>query len=166
MKIDPENYEYKKIRQHLIIDNKKILEIGSGEGRITEYLIEPSNKIFAIDIDNEKLEKAKEKLSKFKNLKLLIGSGEKIDVLKFNYNFFDIAVFSMSLHHLKNITVAPSKVYDVLKEHGYLLILEPFPDGEVYQVVSFYKNETKKIEKVIKNIKKSNFIKKNLKIIL
>ena len=63
-----------KIINSALLDKKDIvLEIGCGYGNLTYEIAKRVKKIYAIEIDNELIEKAKEKLKKFNNVILVEG---------------------------------------------------------------------------------------------
>lgn len=150
MDFDKEGLELKKIREYISLAGRKILEIGCGEGRITEYLLEDNTQVTAIDPSEESIQKAK---SKIKNVTFLIGNGE---ILDFAEETFDAAVFAMSLHH-QDPTKALKEAYRVLKNDGKLLIIEPDVDGEVSQLFWVIEDETDVVLQARRGIQDSLF---------
>ncbi|RMF93700.1 MAG: ribosomal RNA small subunit methyltransferase A [Candidatus Schekmanbacteria bacterium] len=65
-----------------------ILEIGCGEGLLTELLAQSGAKIAAIEKDKELYEIAEERLKKYKNCKILKGDILKIDIDKLRNDYF------------------------------------------------------------------------------
>ncbi len=63
-----------------ISEKDTIVEIGPGLGSLTKLLLDRAQTVIAIEIDRILYEKLKEKLSRFKNLQLILG-----DALKFDY---------------------------------------------------------------------------------
>lgn len=100
--------------------NKKALELGCGTGIFTKYLAEIFKEIIAIDISEDMIEIAKQRI-KNDNVKFQIVD---IHNLPFNNESFDIVVGISVLHHL-NVYVALNEIYRVLKFDGILLLSEP-----------------------------------------
>lgn len=127
---------YEKIVKYTDLANKNILEIGCGDGRISSLLSEESDSLIAVDSDEKKIRQAKAHIS---GVDFRIGSGEK---LNFPNNFFDIVIFTLSLHH-QNSQKAISEATRVLKIGGKILVIEPMAEGEIEQVFAFLHNENR-----------------------
>jgi 16S rRNA (adenine1518-N6/adenine1519-N6)-dimethyltransferase len=79
-----------KIIEHSEISrNSTVLEIGTGEGYLTEKLCSISRKVISIEIDKRLFEIAEKRLNQFKNLELILG-----DFLE-NERQFDILVSNL-----------------------------------------------------------------------
>ena len=76
MKEDSGQKIYDKIIKYAKLSNKKILEIGSGTGRISSLLSQESNLLIAIDPDENAIKKAQTKVS---GVDFRVGSGEKLN---------------------------------------------------------------------------------------
>ena len=114
------------IRETLInINFDNCLEIGCGTGKNTEWLISKANKILAVDLSNEMLAKAKEKIKSDK-VKFI-----QADILS-DWNFtdneqFDLVVFSLVLEHIKDLNNIFTKLSKVVKSDGFVYIGELHP---------------------------------------
>ena len=84
MEIDRDGIEIKKIKEFIKLKNKKALEIGCGNGRLSFLLSKEVKKLIAIDSDKKSIEKAKLKI---KNVDFRICSGED---LPFPDDAFDV----------------------------------------------------------------------------
>lgn len=73
----------KRISNVTNVENKNILEIGPGQGALTNYLIKKAKKVVAFEIDFNLVAMLKEKYSNYSNLEII----EK-DFLKANLNEF------------------------------------------------------------------------------
>ena len=82
-----------KIFEYAELKNRKILEIGCGTGRISSNLSTKTNLIIDIDPDENAIKKARADVS---GVEFRVGSGE---ALNFPAAFFDIVIFTLSLHH-------------------------------------------------------------------
>ena len=127
---------YENIVKYSELENKKILEIGCGTGRISALLSKETNLLVAIDPDENAIQKAKANIP---GVDFKVGSGEK---LNFSDNFFDGVIFTLSLHH-QNSRKALREASRVVKTGGKILIIEPVIEGEVERVFAFLHNENK-----------------------
>jgi ubiquinone/menaquinone biosynthesis C-methylase UbiE len=127
-----------KISQFTSLGNKKVLEIGCGNGRITSFLVNKPRKLIAIEPDFEKIKEAKEKIAE---VSFLMASGEN---LAFSKASFDLVIFTLSLHH-QNSNAAMTEAIRVLKEEGEILIIEPTIKGEVQRVFSLVGDENQEL---------------------
>lgn len=156
MEID-EKHEIAIIRSKCNLDNKDILEIGCGDGRLSFYLAEFAKNIVAIDPDVDKIKKASDRLSSSKrnNLNFYIGKGEK---LIFSNASFDAIFYSLSFHHVSidQQSAAIKEAYRVLKKGGSLILYEPLKDGETQKLFLLFEDELERIEKINKMIQKKD----------
>ena len=136
-----------KISQFTSLGNKKVLEIGCGNGRITSFLANKPRTLVAIEPDSKKIKEAKEKIAK---VSFLMASGEK---LAFSKASFDLIIFTLSLHH-QNSKAAMTEAIRVLKEEGEILVIEPTIKGEVQRAFSLVGDENQELinaQRAIKN---------------
>ena len=148
MKEDSAQKIYEKIVQYADLKNKKILEVGCGDGRISSLIACDSESLVAIDPDSDSLEHAKTNIS---GVDFKIGSGERLD---FPDNCFDLVIFTLSLHH-QNSKKAIAEADRVLKADGKILVIEPVVEGEVERVFAFLHNENNEHRIVQQSIKES-----------
>ena len=126
--IDPElTKKYKSIiEKYISLENKDILDIGCGTGRLAIHLSKFVNHWYGIDPDPESIKLAKENI---KNLniddRVTFKVGKFADI-PFDQEF-DIAISSNSLHFEENKEDAFENVYNSLKSDGYFIIFEPTP---------------------------------------
>ena len=123
---DINNNEIQVLGEHLSLDNKIILDIGCGTGRLTFRLAERAQKVIGVDIDKESTAVFKEKVKKLKvkNVELISAGIESVD---FQNESLDIVVFSWSFYSLPDSVLAKSIhcIKRWLKTNGKLLILQP-----------------------------------------
>ncbi len=100
----------------------RLLEIGCGIGRTTHFLAEryKKSKIIAIDYDKRQVEIAN-KNKNFKNIKFKQGDATK---LNFKKGYFDYAIETNVLHHIKNYEDVIKGTYRVLKKNGYFYLMD------------------------------------------
>jgi len=125
---------YENIVKHSELENKKILEIGCGTGRISALLSKKTNLLLAIDPDENSIQKARANIP---GVDFSVGSGEK---LTFADSFFDVVIFTLSLHH-QNGRKALREAARVVKTGGSILVVEPVIEGEIERVFAFLHNE-------------------------
>jgi ubiquinone/menaquinone biosynthesis C-methylase UbiE len=123
-----------KIRQFSKLDGQRVLEIGCGDGRISEFLVHHTDKLVGIDPDEEKIKKARDNIPKGK---FRVGSGEN---LEFSNGYFDFVIFALSLHH-QDSRKSLREAARVLKDEGSILVIEPLCEGEVERVFAIVHNE-------------------------
>lgn len=97
-----------------------VLEIGCGTGLFTKELAVTDNTIIAIDISDELVKKAKERVHA-QNVKFVVGNAYKT---KFKPNRYDFIVGSSSLHHLE-VDSALKEFSRILKPGGGFMFTEP-----------------------------------------
>lgn len=123
----------------IIFDN--LLDVGCGTGEILNSVknIYPSASIYGIDISEEMLKKAKEKL--LDTAEISLGDAEH---LPYENGKFDLLMCTDSFHHYPNPQKAIEEFYRVLKKDGYLLLADfwkPFPIRHLMNVFIPFSNE-------------------------
>jgi len=101
-------------------EGKVILELGCGTGLFTKEIAKTRNKIYAIDISDQLLLKARKRVHA-NNVKLRLEDAHKT---KFKSSSFDYIIGSSILHHL-DINLAIKEIYRLLKKGGKFIFTEP-----------------------------------------
>ncbi len=104
--------------------NQKLIDVACGTGDIAKLYLKNTSKdsnITCIDPNQGMLQKAQDKLKKFKNLNWIIAPAEKLPIAD---NMFDFYTISFGLRNTKNLSKALSEAYRVLKPGGRYLCLE------------------------------------------
>ncbi len=119
------------IRSHVSLENKRILEIGAGNGSRSVQIAKYAGSLVAIDPDADKILEA-EKFNPHRNITYLVGNAEK---LEFAPSTFNIVIFTLSLHHVppECTRAALDEALRVLKPGGNLVFLEPESIGSFFE---------------------------------
>jgi ubiquinone/menaquinone biosynthesis C-methylase UbiE len=117
--------EAKSLRSALQnIDFNTCLEIGCGTGKNTEWLSKKAKKVIAVDLSEEMLAKAKEKIL-FSNVQFILAD------ITTNWSFtsqrYDLITFSLVLEHISNLDFVFEEVSRKLNTGGYVYIGELHP---------------------------------------
>ena len=98
------------------IDFTTCLEVGCGTGKNTEWLAAKAKTVLAIDLSEEMLNKARNKMYKGNVDFLQLDINE---AWNFTNKQFDIGVFSLVLEHIKDLDYIFNKVSEKIKPGGY-----------------------------------------------
>lgn len=146
------------------IKGKKILDVGCGDGRLTEWLLMSGAEVYAADISGNMIKKIEGKFSKIKAFVC------DIKEMPFEDNFFDLVISAFVIVHLKTLPEAFDEVYRVLKPGGSFVLSninqKKAPVLELGQadfiiINSFYhrpENVVKALEDSLFNIENNGFI--------
>lgn len=94
--------------------SKKVLEIGIGTGRIAAKVAPCCLRLWGIDISPKTINRAKENLSSFRNIKLILG-----DFSDYVFNeTFDVIYSSLTMMHFENKRQFIFKVSELLNKNG------------------------------------------------
>ncbi|WP_097025878.1 methyltransferase domain-containing protein [Clostridium peptidivorans] len=123
------------------VNDKNVLDIGTGTGKVLKALKEksPQGNYYGVDISKEMMEHIDRNL----NFKLLESKIENLD--KFENDSFDIVTARMVIHHSENLEKAFSEVKRVLKPGGKFIICEGTPPNrwsiKFYEEMFKYKED-------------------------
>ena len=105
-------------------NNQNLIDVACGTGDIAKLflnLVNKSSHITCVDPNKGMIQKGKEKLKEFKNLKWVNASAENLPIKD---NFFDFYTISFGLRNTKNLNRALEEAYRVLKPGGRYFCLE------------------------------------------
>ena len=105
-------------------DNQKLIDVGCGTGDIAQRFLNSvgnNSNITCVDPNIGMINKGKEKLKKYKNLKWIISSAENLPIKD---NEFDFYTISFGLRNTKNLLKTLKEAHRVLKPGGRFLCLE------------------------------------------
>ena len=93
---DPDHNEIRYLRKYVDFADKRVLEIGCGEGRLTWQYAKEARSVIAVDLDHDSLRVAKvdRPVSLEKQVVLACTASE---YLPFSKEKFDIAILAWSL---------------------------------------------------------------------
>jgi ubiquinone/menaquinone biosynthesis C-methylase UbiE len=117
--------EAKALRDILsTISFNTVLEIGCGTGKNTEWLLQKAERITSVDLSEEMLSKAREKIQST-NVEFIQAD------INNDWNFtgrtFDLIGFSLVLEHIENLDHIFKEVYKKLNNEGFAYIGELHP---------------------------------------
>jgi SAM-dependent methyltransferase len=107
------------IRVTNLQNNANLLEIGPGTGQATEPLARRGYKITAVELGVELAEVAKDALKKYKNVEIVTGAFEDIELPP---NSFDL-VYAATAFHWIEPAVRFKKPHTLLRNSGHLAII-------------------------------------------
>ena len=122
--------------------NKILADVACGTGDIGKLYLDFTNKeneIFCIDPNKSMIEKGRNKLKKYKNIKWMVDSAEKLSLKENSCDYYTI---SFGLRNTKSLNKSLSEAYRVLKPGGRYLCLE-FSKIQNSNLEFFYKYYSK-----------------------
>lgn len=117
--------EARALREMIAGDDLKILEIGCGTGKNTEFLRAKAKHIIGADFSTEMLERAKAKINAENVEFRWLDLREKWNL---DENSFDLITCSLALEHIENLDFVFAEARQVLRSGGrfYIGELHPF----------------------------------------
>ena len=100
------------------------LEIGCGTGKNTAWLLTKATSITAVDLSEDMLAKAKEKI---KSSKVNFIQADILQDWNFATGKYDLVSFSLVLEHIQNLQHIFEKVSKIIAPDGYVYIGELHP---------------------------------------
>ena len=95
-RIDPEGVETRALKELAPVAELRVLELGCGDGRITFRYVSDAASVLAVDLDEERIEKARVALKPelAGTIKFMVAGAADVDAPR---ESFDLALFSSSL---------------------------------------------------------------------
>ena len=124
--------------------NNTLIDVACGTGDIGKLFLDQTNsnsKVTCVDHNKGMINKGKEKLFKYKNIKWVVAPAEKIPLPD---NSFDYYTISFGLRNTKDLNKSLSEAHRVLKSGGRFLCLE-FSKIQNSNLSFIYKNYSKLI---------------------
>ena len=129
---------FDKIREFSDLEDKTILEVGCGDGRISSLMADKTKKLIGIDPDEETIRQARRNIP---GQDFIVASGEN---LAFKDEIFDLVIFTLSLHHQNGKKAIP-EANRVLQRDGLILVIEPILGDEIEGVFAIVHDEKQEI---------------------
>src|SRR3989344_5818610 len=127
--------ERKYLSEHILPDSF-VLDIGCGEGRNMQSILQNTQNVYGIDNDPIAVEDAKKRFGEIKTVQVVVASA---DSLPFENETFDTVTFLMILPNLENNKESSiSESARVLKKGGKL-ILSTFSETAFDERMKIYK---------------------------
>ena len=132
MLLDPDNKYIQTINAHTPLAGKTILEIGCGNGRITQDLADFATRVVATDLNHTTLKQAQLRVTA-QNVEFLLTPDGFPDLKEAS---FDVAIYTLSLHHIPTIRMIDhlEHVGRLLKKAGQIVVIEPGNRGSFLEV--------------------------------
>lgn len=130
------------------LKNKKILDVGFGNGNNLSFLCSLSNNVYGVEIEKSICKFVKQKLKK-KGFKPNISIGSNSN-LPFKKNYFDLLISWNVLHYegsVINIQKSIEEYFRVLKKDGILLISTTGPEHKILKNAKTLDNHIYKIRR-------------------
>ena len=128
-------------------NKKRLIDVACGTGDIAKLYLEATDNtstVLCVDSNINMINKCKENLNKYTNIKWKVCNAEKLDVPD---NSFDFYTISFGLRNTKNINKSLKEAHRVLKRGGRFLCLE-FSKIENDNLEILYKKYSKIIPKI------------------
>lgn len=124
-------FKYLRKDKKFILEEKRVLDLGSGTGRNSNYLASLGNEVYGIEVSRTAVETAKKRAGETGlNVKYTLGSfGEPLD---FKDNFFDLVLDITSSNSLneEERNCYLKEVYRVLKPGGFFFVRALSKEGD------------------------------------
>jgi len=107
------------------ISNKVVLEVGCAHGVGTQILLDQwrAKKVYAIDLDDEMLQKARKRLKGYRKDRLELQVGD-VTQLQAKNHCYDAVVNFAAIHHVPDWQAALKEIARVLKPGGLFIFQE------------------------------------------
>ena len=100
------------------------LEIGCGTGKNTEWLLTQANQLTAVDLSEEMLGKAKEKIN---SANVRFCQADITEDWTFANQLYDLVTFSLVLEHIEDLQAIFQKAAATTARNGYVYVGELHP---------------------------------------
>ncbi|MHA1905955.1 MAG: class I SAM-dependent methyltransferase [Candidatus Thorarchaeota archaeon] len=122
------------------IENKSVLEVGCGTGRISFAIAEKVQKLTSVDIDTRAIEEAQQRNS-YENVTFLV---ENLEDFNLGRKFDVILSVGVGYMYLKDFPAAIRNIHHHLKEDGVALLICSYPEDEYQRIVDLIVEENVK----------------------
>lgn len=116
------------------------IDIGCGEGKFTRALAGRYRRVHGVDVKEKQIAAAQAAAkAEGVDVDFRVASAE---ALPFADGFFDLVVFSNSLHHMPDPEMALREAARTLKSGALLYVMEPVPSGNYHEATKLVNDET------------------------
>jgi len=118
--------------------NDVILDASGGTGLLAEQIITKlgnKGQIFIIDISNEMLELAKNRLKQYENITTSLQNVHELD---FDHNYFSKIVNVSSFHYYSDPQEVLSNFHRILKRNGVLVLVDWCRDSFHFKILDLF----------------------------
>lgn len=124
---DPTDQYIKTILAAIDLQDKSVLEIGCGSGRITRDLARHARRVLATDPDERALNKARAAITN-PSVEFMLAPAGVPDLPPAS---FDLVIYTLSLHHvpIAEMPASLKQATQLLKEDGVIVVIEPGDEG-------------------------------------
>jgi len=129
--------EYEAIVSHYDHQNREVLDIGCGNGRLAIKLSEKARAVTGIDLD-EKLIDFASTYAESNGIGNLVFKTMSATELKFESNSFDLVIMPWMVHMLKDRATALAEVKRVLRPGGQLIIFGLWGDCDYDRIARHF----------------------------
>ena len=126
--------------EHLQLEGAQVIDIGCGEGWLTQLMAPETRRVIGIDPSVTALERANAAKKTTNELFILASA----DHLPLDSGWADIAIYYNSLHHVPAALQrkALKETVRVLADGGLLCVVEPVASGSAYELFKPVDDET------------------------
>jgi tRNA A58 N-methylase Trm61 len=111
------------LKESGVTGNSVVLEVGAGNGFLTEALAERSGKVYAVELQDGMIRKLRRRVARF---------GEKVSIIKGDISLIslgeelaDVCILYYSFHEFGDKEKAADTIGKAIKKGGFLSIYEP-----------------------------------------
>ncbi|MFX1408934.1 MAG: class I SAM-dependent methyltransferase [Promethearchaeota archaeon] len=113
------------------VKNKKILDVGCGNGALSFYLTRKGAEVIGIDLSINFVEFCKKEANNLQlNTEFRVMNAQIPD---FKEDTFDIIVGTRVVHHIPNISLFFRECKRILKKGGFILFIEPLKKNPIVE---------------------------------
>jgi ubiquinone/menaquinone biosynthesis C-methylase UbiE len=126
----------KFLQSRVSLQDKTVLEIGCGTGRITDLLARECKLLVATDPHPGNIQIARRVL----NNRACLFRGSAEDLSELTFTEFDIVLFTLSFHHVPAVfrKKAIDEAVRVCRKEGTIIFLEPALDGPFFEAEAHF----------------------------
>ncbi len=106
-----------------VTDDTVVLEVGAGNGFLTEVLAERAKKVYAVELQDGMIRKLRKRVEFFGN-KVCVIRGD-ISSVVLEEDFADVCIVYYSFHEVSDKINAADNISEAVKKGGILSIYEP-----------------------------------------